>query len=177
MSKNVLVLLSHPYVQYSFTHQHLSAKLAQIPGVTVRHIDQIKREGLHFDSKAEQKFWNDADTIVLEFPLYWYHGPASLKQYLDDVLTTDWAFEGAHELAGKNLLILTTTGGLESEYKAGGDHGFSVSDVLTPFKATANITKMNYLPEIVIYAAKLQDQVELQKQLDDVCDQISKLTK
>lgn len=145
--------------------------------MTVRHIDQIKRDGMHFDPKAEQAFWNAADTIVLEFPLYWYHGPASLKQYLDDVLTTDWAFEGAHELAGKNLLVLTTTGGLESEYKTGGDHGFSVSEVLTPFKATAHITKMNYLPEIVIYAAKLQDEADLQKQLEDVCDQISKLTK
>ena len=177
MSKNVLVLLSHPYVQYSFTHQHLSAKLAEIPGVTVRHIDQLSRDGLHFDAKGEQEIWDQADTIVLEFPLYWYHGPASLKQYLDDILTTDWAFEGAHELAGKNLLILTTTGGLESEYHKDGDHGFTVSEVLTPFKATAHITKMNYLPEIVIYAAKLQDESELQNQLADVCKQIADLTR
>lgn len=177
MPKNVLVLLSHPYVQYSFTHQHLATKLAQIPNVTVRHIDQIERAGTHFDAKAEQKLWDEADTIVLEFPLYWYHGPASLKQYLDDVLTTDWAFEGAHELAGKNLLILTTTGGLESEYKPGGDHGFTVSEVLTPFKATAHITKMNYLPEIVIYAAKLQDEKELDAQLENVGAQIELLTK
>ena len=177
MSKKVLVLLSHPYVQYSFTHQHLSAKLAEIPGVTVRHIDQIPHAGLHFDAKAEQVFWDEADTIVLEFPLYWYHGPASLKQYLDDILTTEWAFEGAHKLAGKNLLILTTTGGLESEYRKDGDHGFTVSEVLTPFKATAHITKMNYLPEIVIYAAKLQNETDLQNQLTQVCDQIAELTK
>lgn len=176
MSKNVLVLLSHPYVQFSYTHQHLAEKLSQIPGVTVRHIDQIQRSGTHFDHKAEQVIWDSAETIVLEFPLYWYHGPASLKQYLDDVLTTDWAFEGAHKLDGKNLQILTTTGGLESEYKAGGDHGFTVSEVLTPFKATANITKMNYLPEIVIYAAKLQSDADLQGQLDKVVEQIQGLT-
>jgi len=173
----VLVLLSHPYIQFSFTHQHLVEELAKIPGVTVRHIDQIQRTGPHFDHKVEQIIWDSADTIVLEFPLYWYHGPSSLKQYLDDVLTTDWAFEGAHKLAGKNLQILTTTGGLESEYKAGGDHGFTVSDVLTPFKATANITKMNYLPEIVIYAAKLQSETDLQGQLDKVVEQIHGLTK
>lgn len=164
-------------MQYSFTHQHLSAKLAEIDGVTVRHIDQIAHDGLHFDAKTEQAIWDQADTIVLEFPLYWYHGPASLKQYLDDILTTDWAFEGAHELSGKNLQILTTTGGLESEYQKDGDHGFTISEVLTPFKATAHITRMNYLPEIVIYAAKLQDESELQNQLATVCAQIAELTK
>jgi glutathione-regulated potassium-efflux system ancillary protein KefG len=177
VSKNVLVVLSHPYIQYSFTHQHLADKLSKISCVTVRHIDQLSRTGDHYDSKTEQAIWDAADTIVLEFPMYWYHGPASLKQYLDDVLTTDWAFEGAHKLAGKNLQVLTTTGGLESEYKPGGDHGFSITEVLTPFKATANITKMNYLPEIVIYAAKLQAEDELEIQLVDVVSKIEALTK
>lgn len=177
MPKNVLVLVGHPYLQYSFTHQHLSAKLAELDHVTVRHIDQIERSGLHFDPKVEQELWNQADTIVLEFPLYWYHGPASLKQYLDDVLTPDWAFENAFEIAGKNLQILVTTGGIEAEYSSTGLHGFSVSEVLTPFKATAHMTKMNYLPEIVIYAAKLQDETALANQLDDVCAKIAALTK
>lgn len=177
MPKKVLVILSHPYIQYSFTHQHLAKQLENISNVTVRHIDQLPRIGDHFDHKIEQALWDDADTIVLEFPMYWYHGPASLKQYLDDVLTTDWAFEGAHKLAGKNLQIITTTGGLESEYKPGGDHGFSVSEVLTPFKATANITKMTYLPEIVIYAAKLQAEAALEIELVEVVSKIQALTK
>jgi putative NADPH-quinone reductase len=86
--KKVLVILSHPYIQYSFTHQHLAKQLENISNVTVRHIDQLPRIGDHFDHKFEQALWDDADTIVLEFPMYWYHGPASLKQYLDDVLTT-----------------------------------------------------------------------------------------
>ena len=74
-------------------------------------------------------------------------------------------------------MILVTTGGLESDYNASGSHGFTVSEVLAPFKATAHMTQMNYLPEIVIYAAKLQDQADLAKQLDGVVAQIEALTK
>lgn len=176
MSKNVLVLLSHPYLSTSKTHLAISTKLASTAGVTVRHIDQLSRNGEHFDAKEEQKLWEDADSIILEFPLYWYHSPASLKQYLDDVLTENWAYQDAYKLEGKNLQVLTTTGGIEELYSAKGEHGFSLSEILTPYKAIASFTKMNYLPELAIYAANFLKPEELESQITQVCDQIKSIT-
>lgn len=177
MPKNVLVLLSHPYLATSNTHKKISNQLSQIPGVTVRHIDSLELKNGHFDGSSEKPFWQNADSIILEFPLYWYHSPASLKQYLDDVLTDDWAYENDYQLAGKNLQVLTTTGGIESLYAASGEHGFALEQILTPYKATASFTKMNYLPELAIYAANYLSADELNAQIESVCTAIEKLTK
>lgn len=177
MSKNVLVLLSHPYLATSSTHRNISDKLEKIPGVTVRHIDSLHLNDGHFDAKVEQELWENASSIVLEFPLYWYHSPASLKQYLDDVLTENWAYQNAYKLEGKNLVVLTTTGGVESLYAPSGEHGFNLSEILTPYKALASFTKMNYLPESVIYAANFLERSELEDEITRVCDQIEQLTK
>ena len=177
MSKDVLVLLSHPYLHASNSHKNISTHLANIPGVTVRHIDEVALTSGHFDSKVERKFWQSAGTIILEFPLYWYHSPALLKQYLDDVLTDDWAYESNYDLAGKNLQVLTTTGGIEELYSASGEHGFKLSEILTPYKAIASFTKMNYLPELAIYAANYLSESELQSEIDQIAARISDLTK
>ncbi len=177
MSKKVLVLLSHPYLASSATHRNLSAKLAELPNVTVRHIDSLPTVDGHYDTKAEQEYWNNVDTIILEFPMYWYHSPASMKQYLDDVLTDDWAYQGDYQLEGKNLLVLTTTGGIESEYGDLGEHGYPLTEVLTPYKSTASFTKMNYLPELVIYAANFLPENELQAEFSRISAEVAKLTK
>jgi len=175
--KQVLVLLSHPYLETSNVHRNLSTRLANIVGVTVRHIDQLPTKNGHFDAKVEQSHWDKADTIVLEFPMYWYHSPASLKQYLDDVLTEDWAYQNAYALEGKNLLVLTTTGGVESEYATTGEHGHELSAVLTPYKSTASFTKMKYTPELVIYAANFLSPAELEQEIQRIVSKIEKLTK
>jgi putative NADPH-quinone reductase len=177
VSKKVLVLLSHPFLASSITHRNLSSRLAEIENVSVRHIDNLPLKNGHFDAKTEQVLWDEVNTIVLEFPMYWYHSPASLKQYLDDVLTEDWAYQNAYALEGKNLVILTTTGGIESEYGETGEHGFPVSEVLTPYKSTAVFTKMRYLPELVIYAANFLPEAELEIQLVEVVNKIRALTK
>lgn len=176
VSKNVLVLLSHPYLQSSNVHRNLSARLAKIEGVTLRHIDELPRVNGHFDAKTEQPFWDKAQTIILEFPMYWYHSPASLKQYLDDVLTEDWAYQNAYALKGKKLIVLTTTGGIESEYAASGEHGYALSDVLTPYKSTASFTKMKYEPELVIYAANFLSEAELENEFSRITGEVEKLT-
>ena len=169
--------MSHPYLQTSNTHKNISQKLAELEGVTVRHIDELETDQGHFAAQTEQALWDDADSIVLEFPLYWYHSPASLKQYLDDVLTDNWAYQNAYKLAGKNLVVLTTTGGVEDLYSSTGEHGFPIAQILTPYKSLASFTKMNYLPELVIYAANFLPAEELSSEVDRICAEIQKLTK
>lgn len=176
MPKKVLVLLSHPYLETSNTHKTISTKLATLPGVTVRHIDELPTLNGHYATKVEQDLWDLADTIVLEFPLYWYHSPASLKQYLDDVLTDDWAYQNEYRLEGKNLVVLTTTGGIEDLYASGGEHGYAISEILTPYKSLASFTKMNYLPELVIYAANFMPAEELDSEVNRIYAEIEKLT-
>lgn len=174
--KKVLVLLSHPYLESSNVHRNLSQRLAQIENVNVRHIDSLPTKNTHFDAKTEQPLWDEADTIILEFPMYWYHSPASLKQYLDDVLTEDWAYQNAYSLEGKKLTVLTTTGGVESEYAASGEHGFDLSSVLTPYKSTASFTKMKYIPELVIYAANFLTEAELESEFNRIVQAVTSFT-
>ncbi|SDJ75669.1 NAD(P)H-dependent oxidoreductase [Streptomyces indicus] len=96
------------------------------------------------DVRAEQEKLLWADTVIFQFPLWWYAMPAILKGWVDRVFTYRFAYGvGEHSdtkygerygegtLAGKRALLSVTVGGPEPHYAARGING-PIDDLLFP---------------------------------------------
>lgn len=96
------------------------------------------------DVRAEQEKLLWADTIIFQFPLWWYTMPAILKGWVDRVFTYRFAYGvGEHSdtrygerygegtLAGRRALLSVTIGGPASHYAARGING-PLEDLLFP---------------------------------------------
>ena len=64
----------------------------------------------------------DADLLVLSFPLWWFSMPAILKGWMDRVFVMGATFGGEHgifeqgAMRGKKAMLLLTTGGAEAAF-------------------------------------------------------------
>ncbi|CAL9324380.1 NAD(P)H-dependent oxidoreductase [Streptomyces sp. SudanB66_2053] len=118
------------------------------------------------DVRAEQAKLLWADTVIFQFPLWWYTMPAILKGWVDRVFTAHFAHGvgefsvtragdrfGEGTLAGKKALVSVTTGGPESHYSARGING-PIEDVLFPtHHGILYFPGMDVLPPFVLYGA------------------------
>ena len=161
-NRKVLVLVSHPNLEDSRINDALAAAAASVPNVTVRHIDSVlESDGGRFDAATEQQIIDDHDVLVFQFPWYWYSAPAAVKQYLDDVLTRGWAYLGRSALEGKPLIFAITTGGAEQAYRADGQNRYTMNELLAPYIATANMTKMIWNEPFVVHGVRTMSDQEL----------------
>jgi len=101
--------------------------------------------GLQSDDIAhEQEKLRWADTVILQFPLWWFSMPAILKGWVERVYAYGFAYGvgehsderwgdryGEGSLAGKRAMLVVTTGGWESHYSARGING-PIDDILFP---------------------------------------------
>lgn len=106
--------------------------------------DAFKGGTLTEDVKAEidKLLW--ADTLILQFPLWWYAMPAILKGWVDRVYAYGFAYGvgehsdkrwgdrfGEGRLSGKRAMLIVTAGGWEEHYSARGVNG-PIDDLLFP---------------------------------------------
>ncbi|USS87137.1 NAD(P)H-dependent oxidoreductase [Fructilactobacillus cliffordii] len=143
-----LVIVAHPEYDDSSTQAFLRRAQADFDSVTWHKLT-VSDEPL--DVASEQQMLLQADRIIFQFPMYWYSAPALLKQWEDDVLTRAFTFASEQgKLADKQLGIVTSLGYPEQEFQAGGTEGFSISEVLTPYRALAHRAGMQFLKPLVI---------------------------
>ncbi|MFZ3495192.1 NAD(P)H-dependent oxidoreductase [Streptomyces sp. 5.8] len=118
------------------------------------------------DVRAEQEKLLWADTIVFQFPLWWYTMPAILKGWVDRVFSYRFAYGvGEHSatkygerfgegtLAGRRALLSVTVGGPESHYADRGING-PIDDLLFPIHhGILYYPGIEALPPFVLYGA------------------------
>ncbi|WP_433323312.1 NAD(P)H-dependent oxidoreductase [Spirillospora sp. CA-294931] len=116
------------------------------------------------DIAAEQDKLAWADTLVVQFPLWWFGMPAILKGWFDRVLVQGFAFGltgergqvrryGDGGLAGKRALVITTAGARRSGLGPRGVHG-DLEDVLFPLlHGTLWYTGVAVVPPLLIPSA------------------------
>ncbi|MFF3765651.1 NAD(P)H-dependent oxidoreductase [Streptomyces sp. NPDC001922] len=129
---------------------------------------QAHRTGtLSPDIRAEQEKLDWADTVVLQFPLWWYSAPAILKGWFDRVFVKGFAYGvpdprrpgrnlryGEGGLAGKRALVVVTVGSPEASFGPRGAHG-QLDQVLFPLlHGTLWYTGMAVLPPVAVYGAE-----------------------
>ena len=132
----------------SLANKTIIDELSNNKGITIRHLDKLY-SGYSIDVVAEQNALVAADTIVLQFPFYWYSTPASLKNWIDQVFTFNFAYgpEG-DKLKGKNLIVSITVGGPQDAYTPLGYNHFSIAEFLKPLEQTATLTQMRWNPPV-----------------------------
>ncbi len=98
------------------------------------------------DIAREQEKLRWADTVIFQFPLWWFSMPAIMKGWFDRVYAYGFAYgvgehSNAHwgdrygegSLSGKRAMLLVTTGGWDSHYSARGING-PIDDILFPIQ-------------------------------------------
>jgi putative NADPH-quinone reductase len=98
------------------------------------------------DIAIEQQKLEWADTVIFQFPLWWFSMPAILKGWFDRVYAYGFAYGvgehserrwgeryGEGRMSGKRAMLMVTTGGWESHYGARGVNG-PMDDILFPIQ-------------------------------------------
>lgn len=144
-----LVILAHPNYNQSIANQAIMNTLTdKIDNLTVSHIADLY-PNYAIDAEAEQQKLLQADTVVFQFPFYWYNMPAILKKWFDEVFTFNFAYgTQGDKLKGKNFQLSITIGGPASSYTPLGYNHFKVEDLLKPLEQTAYLSQMHFLPPI-----------------------------
>lgn len=164
MQNRTLVILGHPTSEASSVNRHLADVVRTLPGVSVRDLASV-RGATGFDVAAEQEALRAHETVVLQFPWYWYSTPGILKEWMDEVLTHGFAYGTRGDaLHGKRLLVATSTGGPEESYRPGGYNRFTMEELMLPLKATANLCGMTFLTPFVVHGARTIDPAALAAQ-------------
>lgn len=148
---NLLILFAHPALEKSRVHKRL---LSQLPAATDIHLHDLYEHYPDFDIDIsyEQQLLLQHDVIIFQHPLYWYSSPAIIKQWQDLVLEHGWAYGSkGTALKGKRWMNIVSTGGSAEAYKATGRNKFQLTDFLIPFRQTAALCGMEYLPPFVIH--------------------------
>lgn len=147
---NVLILFAHPALEKSRVHKRL---LAQIPAGTDVRLHDLYEHYPNFDIDIayEQQLLLQHDVIIFQHPLYWYSSPALIKQWLDLVLEHGWAYGSkGTALRGKKWLQVISSGGSSEAYKETGRNKFPLTQYLLPFRQTATLCGMEFLPPFVV---------------------------
>ena len=142
MQSTTLVILAHPNIEKSIANKHIS-QLLEKENVVVRNLNQLYPDN-RIDVKTEQDFLLKADTIIFQYPLFWYNVPSILKEWIDSVFTYGFAFgKGNYQLEGKKIIVSFTTGSSNKDYPKE-----VVEKIVFPFKGLAEYCKMNYVTEV-----------------------------
>jgi glutathione-regulated potassium-efflux system ancillary protein KefG len=148
----VLIQFAHPILSKSVIQKMLLKYCHEVEGVTVNDLYENYPD-LYIDVKREQELLVAHDIIVFQHPFYWYSSPPVIKQWMDLVLEYDWAYgHNGNMLKGKKLFNAISCGGSKKAYGPGGYNRYPVTDFLLPFRQTANLCKMEYLPPFVVHS-------------------------
>jgi glutathione-regulated potassium-efflux system ancillary protein KefG len=146
----ILVIVAHPNLEQSKVNKTWMNRLQQEENVTVHNL-YAHYPTFAIDVEKEQQLLLEHDRIVLQFPFYWYSSPALLKQWQDVVLTYGFAYGSkGNKLHGKEFILAISSGGPAEAYRAGGNNHYSMSELIRPFQATANLCGMHFLPSFLL---------------------------
>lgn len=141
MSK--LVIVTHPGDPESVINRRWVEELKKHSDITVHELYKVYPDE-QIDIKKEQALVDAHDTIVFQFPVWWYSAPSLLKKWMDVVFTPDWAYLNNYALEGKKIALAVTAGGTAADYTREGSCKASMEDILKPFIVSCSYIKAVY---------------------------------
>ncbi|WP_428229500.1 NAD(P)H-dependent oxidoreductase [Flavobacterium sp.] len=151
-----LVIIIHPHPENSMINKRWIEELIQYP-------DQYTLHNLHalypdekIDIEKEQQLIESHDTIVFQFPFYWFSSPPLLKKWLDEVLTYGWAYgsKSGYKVANKKIALAISAGIAKEDYSINGKYKYTLGQLTTPFEITFDYVKADYQPLFAFYGAE-----------------------
>ena len=151
----IVVLVAHPELEHSRVNRRLmqAAARAAPERVEVRDLYALYPD-FFIDAQAEQAALAPARLVVWQHPLHWYGMPPLMKLWLDEVFAFGWAYgPGGRALAGKDLWLVTSTGGPESSYRPDSYNRYFFDAFLPPYEQTAALVGLRMLPPLLLHGA------------------------
>lgn len=154
MTAETLVILAHPDLAGSKINAAWAAALApHADRVTVHDLHAAYPDGV-IDVAAEQALVRAHGRVIFQFPMFWFSTPPLLKRWFDEVLGYGFVYgPGGDALEGKSIGVAVSTGGKAEAYRAGGQNGWTLDELLRPIQATARFCRADYLPVFTLNGA------------------------
>ncbi|QLK86193.1 NAD(P)H-dependent oxidoreductase [Staphylococcus sp. 17KM0847] len=141
---STLVILTHPNMTRSQVNRKWRDALLD-DGIDVHELYHTYPDGV-IDVKAEQSLLERYDTIIFQYPMYWYSSPSLLKQYLDEVFLYGWAYGSTgNALKGKQFGLAVSIGGEADHYNSETHTRYTPETLLTPMLATFDFIGAKYI--------------------------------
>ncbi|MDB5761242.1 MAG: kefK [Herminiimonas sp.] len=153
----ILILYAHPAPHRSRVNRRLVEAARSVPNVLLHDLYETYPD-FDIDVPREQALLADADLVVFQHPIQWYGMPALLKEWVDLVLELGWAYgPGGTALQNKDYWLVATAGGAHESYRENGHHRHPFSAFLPPFRQTAELCGMRWLPPFILHGARQVD--------------------
>ena len=151
-----LIILAHPNFQNSVANKTIVEELENSTlNLEIRNIYDLYPE-YKIDVKAEQDALLRHQTIIFQYPIYWYNMPAILKLWFDSVFEYQFAYGSkGNKLRGKNFVPSFTVGAPENEYTTLGNHHFRVHEFCKNLEQTAYYAQMKYVDPIYFHGTSV----------------------
>jgi glutathione-regulated potassium-efflux system ancillary protein KefF len=176
LSPSILVLVAHPHLEHSRVNRELmrvAAASTLAARVQVRDLYALYPDYL-IDVAAEQRALTEAQLVVWLQPLHWYGMTPLLKLWVDAVFTFRWAYgPDGHALAGKDLWLVTSTGGAQASYRPDGTNRYFFDAFLPPYEQTAELAGMRFLPPLVLHGAHRATDAEVDDHVAIFADRLA----
>lgn len=153
--KKTLIVVAHPNIENSVVNQCWINELKKYPDqFTVHELYKAYPDG-RINIEAEQRLVEQHESLVLQFPIYWFNCPPMLKQWLDEVFLYGWAYGSTGDkLKNKKMAVAVTAGIGLADYMTNGRYKFTLEEVLRPFEITIKYVGAEYIPHFAFYGAE-----------------------
>ncbi|MGS2760999.1 NAD(P)H-dependent oxidoreductase [Sinomicrobium sp. M5D2P9] len=151
-----LVIIIHPDPESSAVNKRWKNELEKYPDTYTLHDLYARYPDGKIDVESEQRLLEKFDTIVFQFPFYWFSSPPLFKQWQDDVLSHGWAYgKGSpYKLAGKKMALAISAGINEEDYKSSGRYKYTLAQLTAPLELTFAYIRADYRPLFAFYGTE-----------------------
>lgn len=174
MSKKVLFILAHPYLNRSIANKIICEQVQQIAHVTFHDLYETYPY-FNIDIKKEQEILREHDLIIFQHPFYWNNMPPLLKLWQDEVLEAGFAYgDNGKSLIGKDFLLSITTGGSADTYAAEGQNKFPVTDFMRSYEQMCSLCGLKWNVPHVLHSSRQNSHDEIYVHADKLKNMLNK---
>jgi glutathione-regulated potassium-efflux system ancillary protein KefG len=157
--KKILFIVAHPHLNHSHCNRLIADRVKNHSGVTTRLLYDLYPD-FQIDIDCEQSLLSQHDMLFVQHPFYWYSMPSLMKQWLDEVWASGWAYgPKGTKLAGKDFLLSITAGGPAEAYSPEGYNKFDMKTLLTPWQQSAELCGMKWHDPFILHRSlRVSDQ-------------------
>lgn len=158
----ILVLFAHPALHKSRVNRQMIRAIQDVEDITFHNLYE-EYPDFHIDVKREQDLLLEHDIYIWQHPFYWYSSPSIIKEWIDLVLKHGFAYgRTGIALQDKKIFSAITAGGRREVYEEGNMNNYTIQQFLAPFRQTAKLCNMIYMPPFVVHGTHLLSEDEIQ---------------
>jgi glutathione-regulated potassium-efflux system ancillary protein KefG len=161
MRNRLFIIFAHPALHKSRVNRQLISSIEDVEDITFHNLYE-EYPDFHIDVNREQKLLLEHDIYVWQHPFYWYSSPSIIKEWIDLVMKHGFAYgRTGIALKGKKIFSAITAGGRREVYQEGNMNNFTIPQFLAPFRQTARLCNMIYMPPFVVHGTHLLSEEEI----------------